>query len=168
MKKKLAFLIILIILFTLTGCGNKEDNDGKISKTDGIFVTIDGEKFKLNGTGHLEKLYYPENYVDFNTDAMGRMRTMRYRKNDETIFEVRITCEKESSFEDNLKQIKFNTIDRKINNINYKYFTYVNDDGTKAHVYMTYYGKVTYSIMFITIKDLPDLEKVFMNNVYFK
>ena len=166
MRKKILILLTLFILFTITGCGSKTGDN--LKKKEGVPVIVDGEEFILNSTSNLNRFYYLVNYVDFNTDALGNMRLMRYRKKDETVFEVRIMYETESTFEENINSVKHKPIDRKINNIDYKFFNYVSKDGYTIHTYMTYYDNATYVVTFISLKDIATLEKAFMNNTYFK
>lgn len=164
MVKKI--LLCVIILFALCGCSSKNninnDNNNK------IMVNVDGNEYELYSESNINKLHYKENYTDFRTEATGKMRTMYYLKDNQYIFQVRIMYEDEHSFEDNVNMLNYEKSKKIINGIEYTFMEYLNDTNDSVHTYMTYYDNVTYAIMFISSRDVTELENVFMNNIYFK
>lgn len=168
MKKLFLSLIVLLCLFSLTGCGNNvKKNEVQNTKDNEVIIKINDEVFKLKSEANLKDLHYRENYVDFHTDAIGKMRTMSYSKNGELVFEVRLLYEDEHSFDEVNKLIEGESQIKKINGIDYTYHEYTKN-GNIMHVYLHNYKNITYTIIFALKKSMDDFEKTYMNNVYFE
>lgn len=184
MKKKMFFISLLFVmfiagLFVLTGCGkNTNDNENSSSENssektkDNTIVTIDDETFKLNSDKDFNNIHYKENYVDFNTDQIGNMRTMSYVKDGNLAFEVRVMYDENRS-DSELKamietQFKVAEKSKEVNGIRYIYYEYVMDTGEQVHHYIYVYNGKVYSIGFFLGDNPGDIEEVFMNNVRFE
>ena len=176
MKKKILIgILIVLILFTITGCGgskNSEMNNIKNTSDNNEVVTIQGEKFYLKSDKDFGDLHYKENYVDFHTDQIGNMRTMSYSKNGNTVFGIRVMYD-EDRLESELKavletQTGAKEQSKEINGIKYIYYEYTSNDNLTVHHYMHVHNSKVYSIGIFLGEDSGDIEKVFMNNVSFK
>lgn len=184
MKKKVLIIIALIVvlgigLFTLTGCGkntNNNENSSSVKSStetkDNTVVRIGAETFKLNSDRDFNNIHYKENYVDFNTDQIGNMRTMSFSKEGKTIFEIRVMYDENRS-DSELKAIVETKTGAKeqskeINDIKYIYYEYSTDDGLTAHHYMYVYNGKVYSIGFFLGENPGNIEEIFMNNVRFE
>lgn len=173
MKKRfLLGIIFLLVISIVTGC-NKSNNiktDDK-KETNKKVVTIQGEKFDLNSERILGDIHYQENYVDFNTDQIGNMRTMNYSKEGENIFEIRVMYDENRSLSEMKAIIETQTQakeqSKKINKIRYIYYEYTDNDLIVHHYIYVYKGKA-YSIGFFLGKKPGNIEEVFMNNVSFE
>ena len=166
MKNKM-IIIFLLLLVIVTGCSKENINDKNNQKED-IIVTIGEEKFKLSSERNLENMYFKENYVDFTTDTVGNMHIIQYRKQDKFIFETRILCDKDHTFEENKNKINHEETLKTVNGIEYTYYDYLDDQNNIVHLYMYYYNNITYAILFASSTDISNYETTFMNNVYFK
>ena len=174
-KKLLLGLLVIVGLFAITGCGkssNIETNINKKINDNKEVVTIQGEKFNLSSERVLGGIHYQENYVDFNTDQIGNMRTMNYSKEGKSIFEVRVMYDENRS-DSELKAIVETQTGAKqqskeINGIKYIYYEYTADDGATVHHYMYVFNGKVYTIGFFLGEKPGDIEEVFMNNVSFK
>ena len=167
MKKGITITLLLIIsIFLVTGCKQKNTTTNDYKK-ENITVTIEDETFRLNSNYSLGNMHYKENYVDFTTDSMGNMHIIQYRKQDRFIFETRLIYDTEHSFEENKNKINSPSIIKTINDLDYTYFNYQNDNHDTIHVYMYNYNNTTYAISFVSSIDISDFETTFMNNVYF-
>ncbi len=173
MKKKLLCLLLVLTLFTVIGCGNKNDN---IDKTTGNkvtnMVTIGEEQFKLDSSADLYSLHYKRNFVDFYTDAIGDMRTMSYTKDDNLVFEVRVMYDEGRSVSE-LKAITetqtgASATSKVVNGIEYVYYEYTSTDGLTVHHYIYAYNGKAYSIGFFLGESAGNIEEVFMNGVSFE
>lgn len=184
MKKKVLIMIALIVvlgvgLVVLTGCGentnNSENNSSKkdsVETKENTVVTIGDETYKLDSDRDLNNIHYKENYVDFNTDQVGNMRTMSFNKEGKTIFEIRVMYDENRS-DSELKAIVETQTGAKeqlkeINDIKYIYYEYTTDDGLTAHHYMYVYNGKVYTIGFFLGENPGNIEKVFMNHVRFE
>lgn len=172
MKKKLIFSILVIVtLFTITGCGKSNSNVNNNLKDNKEIITIQGEQFRLKSEQTLNELHYKENYVDFHSDAIGNMRTMNYTKEGNLIFEVRIMYDENRSVEElqAIVEAQYNTKEqsKEVNGIKYIYYEYEGEDGVTIHHYLYVQNGKAYSIGFFLGENYGNIEEVFMNNVSF-
>lgn len=172
MKKKLILSILVIVtLFTITGCSKSNSNVNNNLKDNKEIVTIQGEQFRLKSEQTLNELHYKENYVDFHSDAIGNMRTMNYTKEGNLIFEVRIMYDENRSVEElqAIVETQYNTKaqSKEINGIKYIYYEYEGEDGVTIHHYLYVHNRKVYSIGFFLGENYGNIEEVFMNNVSF-
>ena len=170
MRKKIIIILCIIGIF-VTGCGNRVDSNNDNNKkknSEAVYVTIDGERFELHSREDLMGIHYRENYVDFNTDAVGNVRLMRYTKGGKFLFEVRVVYDENKTFAEAKELLnEYTEMNRTINGINYAYYEYKTDDNMDSHVYLYEYNNVVYMVVFILGEDAGNIEKVFMNNVTF-
>ncbi|MBR2828452.1 MAG: hypothetical protein IKE70_04400 [Bacilli bacterium] len=175
MKKfQFIFILVIICLITLTGCGkesNKESTKKNVNNKKEQ-VTIGKETFQLKNEANLYDLHYKENYVDFHTDRMGNNKIMNYTKGEEVIFEVRIMYDESRSLEE-LKAIIETQANKKeeekeINGIKYTYYEYETEESLSVHHYIHVHKGKPYTIAFFLGKNPGNIEKVFMNNVFFE
>ena len=188
MKKRLIMismisLILIMGVFTLTGCGdgNEDTKNSKSTNTavyndnnqeDKNIVKIGDEKFKLKSEANIQNCYFLENYVDFQTDTIGDIKKMTYKPNGKLAFEVRVMGDDGRSIEE-LKALittkyKCQEQSKEINGNKYVYFEYNAEDGVKVHHYIFVYSGKAYSIGFFLGENPGNIEEVFMNNVSFK
>ena len=174
MKKKIILsLLIVLALFTITGCGKSNDNENNsansIEKNDVAYVEIGNDKYKLQSKSELKDLHYLENYVDFNTDRVGNTKMMSFNYEGKFSFEVRVNCEEEHSYDEVKTRLsEYEEKTKKINGITYLYYEYKNNIGDDAHYYLYEYNNKTYSIIFFLGENPGNIEEVFMNNVRFE
>lgn len=174
MKRKILLgLVVLITLFTLTGCGNKkEENNKENTKDSKNIVIINKEKFELTSETELYDLHYNENYVDFHTDRVGDYKLMSYQIGDDLVFEVRLMYD-DSRSDSELKaiietQTGAKEQSKEVNGIKYIYYEYTGTDNETVHHYLYVHNGKVYTIAFFLGKEPGNIEEVFMNNVSFK
>lgn len=175
MKKKiLLVLLVIVALFTVTGCGKSNNSDGKTNNTSDNkeIVTIQGEKFKLKSKTSLYDINYNENYVDFHTDRIGNVRIMNYTKQEKVVFEVRIMYDDTRSLSELKAILETQTgakeQSKELNGIKYIYYEYKTSDNLIAHHYMYVHKGKVYSVGFFLGENPGNIEEVFMNNVLFE
>lgn len=169
MKKKFVLsLLIILSIFLITGCSNsnKETIDNNNNE---VYVTIGNDKYKLSNKTELNNLHYLENYVDFNTDRVGNTKSMSFNYDGEFSFEVRVNYQDEHSI-DEVKEVlsEYEEKTKEVNDIKYFYYEYKSDLGDTVHYYLYEYNNKPYSIIFFLGENPGNIEKVFMDNVYFK
>ena len=192
MKKGWIFVAAIaawaLALCFLVGCGKNADDatdqngtekqseeqtdagtEANSGETADAVVTIGDKTFLLKNDADLNGLHYKENYVDFNTDRVGNLKTMSYNFDGAFSFEVRVYCEEEHSFEEVKAQMSdYEESVKEVNGIAYTYYAYKNDLGDDAHYYMVEYENKTYSIIFFLGENPGNIEEVFMDNVRFE
>lgn len=193
MKKKgwiltAAIAAVCVALCFFAGCGKDADSatnqsgtekqseeqtdagtEANSGETADAVVTIGDKTFLLKNDVELNGLHYKENYVDFNTDRVGNLKTMSYNFDGAFSFEVRVYCEEEHSFEEVKAQMSdYEESTKEVNGIAYTYYTYKNDLGDDAHYYMVEHGNKTYAIIFFLGENPGNIEEVFMDNVRFE
>lgn len=178
MKKKIIIIMLVISLFTITGCGSNkvENNNSSNSKndvSDNNTVKIKDEEIKLNYDTNFNNMYFKENVSKFNTSTMGSNHVIQYVKDGGVLFEIRMAYIENKTIEESKKEINFEVSSKKINNLEYQYGiweTKNNETGDTiyAHQYFYEFNGTTYTIVFMSKDNIDDFEKVFMNNVYFK
>ena len=175
MLKKISLSLLIITLFTLSGCGKSQNIESNTipSKTSlKDVVTIGNEQFELNSSDNLYDMHYKENYVDFHTDRIGNTKIMNYNSNDEFVFEVRMMYDDSRSDSELRAIIETQTgakeQSKEINGIKYIYYEYISDDGDTVHHYMYIHNGKVYSIGIFLGKNPGNIESVFMNNVSFE
>ena len=195
MKKKMFLsLLILIALFTITGCvANKKsnsptNNNSKEYKVDGVSIKLDSEdsmsKMKYKTSKSFDRrsgasttvysLYYDENKDKYDASNI--------------VFSISVTAnimQSESSIEYDINKLNNNSSlknisreQKKINDITWEYVSLDNyyetgsNDHFKIHSYYyeTYDGKyyTTYIISFNKADNIEKLEKDFINSIVFE
>ena len=185
--KKFLLGLIIICLFAITGCGNKQEisNNGKECNINGVSVKLnkednrDGIKYMISSS--FERDYKASTstytiYKDKNGDKYD-LSNIVFRLDvnvDEMNLESKIEKEKElikrkDNFEDVIQEQKL------INGTTWEYSSFYNtydaNNRFKEHVYVTekkvnqYY--YLYKVYFSYAEDIAEFEEAFMNNVRF-
>ena len=176
MKKKIILsLLVIVALFTITGCGNSktENNDKTEKQNEVIKVDIDDITVNLDSTKELNKLsfkydtkserskvehlngknYYMTDY--YSNGSVGLRISIEYKEG-MTVAEVMNT--KTGTSQGN----------KSFNNIEWKYYEGLTKNKENVYYYAYQYDKDTYLIGFVTNKSIDNLIDIFMNNVSFK
>ena len=172
MKRKIILSILIIItLFTFTGCSNKNEKTNKTIKVNGIKYTFDNNdsfhdmKYKFEKDNKNIKVNKEENYRGYvfyqnGTDEELFRITLSYKKDKDIFDEFSSFITKDS------KTIKYNNLKW------YHYYTSEKYDNTILNFYVHQNNNDGYSISFAQVKDknldLNDYIKTFMTNVSFK
>ena len=169
--KRYMYVFLIIVTLVVTACGVvKKDNN--INVTNKISGSINGEKIELTYDSNFKDLYYKENVSLFTSNSMGALKILQYRKDGNTLLEIRMGYIEGMTLERTKKESKYETSIKKINDLDYLYSSFILTDSTgseyKTHQYYYEYNNVTYTIMFVSNEDISSLEETFMSNVYFK
>ena len=183
MKKKVPVIALIVVLglglFALASCGNNAGSDNgsanngsennSAAQKESAVVTIGNESFDLKNETELVGLHYLENYVDFNTDRIGNVKSMSYNYDGAFSFEVRVNCDEEHSY-DEVKALmnEYEEKTKEVNGIVYTYYEYKSSLEDDVHYYLYEYDHKPYSIVFFLGENPGNIEEVFMNNVRFE
>ena len=192
MKKRIFLsVLILIVIFTITGCGTNNNSSGKNSKEyniDGISIKLDkedsisGMKYKISkslnrrggASATIYNLYYDENGDKFAVSNIVFSLTITA-----DIMQSKSYLEYDINKLNNNSSLKNITREKKeINGITWEYVSLDNyyETGTNNHFknhsyyYETYDGKyyTTYTISFNKAENTADLENDFLNSIVFE
>lgn len=147
--KKLSFLVLLVVVFFLSGCSDKtKENNQDITGTTTVKESIVSDEFDKNGTGMLK--CSTEAYAEEGMDVELRY-TIKYKAGDilELVSVQKVISEKQNSlstYEDAYKKIADN-----YNNLDYYDTSIVRDDNSVSYTAIINYEK-------ININKLLDIE----------
>lgn len=171
MKKLLLYFILLISIFTIVGCGSKneevkKDNEEKevdksIVKVNGVELHINKDKefkgIKYTITDDLKEAIYDQ-YIQYNLyqdDGTNLLffRIFYYEKKDHDYIR------KDLAIDSNLEEVK-----GKNNYVEYSFIDTKRTDGT-MHFYIIDKDNISYVINFVSKNDINDFEKVVLNSI---
>ena len=174
MKKKIILSIIVILtLFTITGCGNtKKESNNKVKE-----ITVDEKLVKVNGIElHLDKekefkgIKYTitDDLKEANNDQY--IQYYLYQDSGPNLLFFRIfyyegksheNIRNDLSIESSLSEEKGKTA-----NVEYSYIDTKRSDGT-IHYYIIDKDDISYVINFVSQYDIKDFEKKVLNSIKF-
>ena len=175
MKKIIISILLVISLFTITGCGKKkEENNKKETKiVDKTLFKIKDKEFHLDTDKEFEGLKYKtsKDFKEINnyTPSSTYIQYNYQPENSSNYFYFRILYYKDNGIDfakndyiGNEKQFEYE--DGKINNIEYKMIDEKRTDGTIHHYFITKDNN-TYIIDFISQNDIKDFEKKVLDSI---
>ena len=173
MKKRITLVLLIIILFLITGCETSIPDNNDSSKKEGIVAKINDEEISLDYERDFNNLYYKENVVSLHSDTLGSNRVINYSQNGSVVLSIRMTYIEDMTIEKTKTQLNFETKTKKIGDLEYLYGEWTFKDSSteieyKAYQYFYEFNNTTYTICFITNEDITDFETKFMSTVYFK
>ena len=162
MKKILLVLVLALLIFVGCNAKNNFSNDKEIEE-----IVVDGEKIKLSYENNFLKMTYKESLTAFTSNTVGKQRIISYNKNNENILTIHLVYFENKNIDEVMSDNKYLVNTKLINDLEYQYYEYeVNEQ--KGHTYVYYYDGTTYTINFLSNKDITQLETAFMKNVQFK
>ena len=174
MKKKILLcLFIIVVLFTITGCGSNSKGENQI--VDKSLFKIKDKEFRLDTDKEFEGLKYKTSsgFREINniTPSSVYMQYNYQPENSSNYFYFRILCYKgkdidfaKNDYLGNEKQFVYKDVT--INNIDYKMIDEERTDGTIHHYFITKDGK-TFIIDFISQNDIKDFENKVLDTISF-
>ena len=188
MKKKILSLLVIVALFTITGCG-KSENKSNISndKT----YTVGGVKFQLDKKDDYEKkIYYlssskfKSNYSASTGDRLTLLKDENAGENlDNFVLMIYVNVQELKTINDRLAYFKnypdsikeLNQSEKSINGNTWTYFTYVSENAQRdpftVHEYCIEKKIGNYDslvqVYFNKADSIDEFEEAFMNNVEF-
>ena len=178
MKKKLIISILLLVaLFTITGCGNKEESSEKKEEkvVDKTLFKIKDKEFHLDTDKEFQGIKYKVSKdfkeIDNYTPSSIYMQYYYQPENSSNYFYFRILFYKGKDInfakEDYIgNEEEFELKDVKINDIEYKMIDEERTDGTIHHYFVTKDGN-TFILSFISQNDIKDFEEKELNSISF-
>ena len=169
MKKKIIFsLLVVVTLFTITGCG-MENKESKLI-TDKTLVKVNGVELHINKEKEFKGIKYTitDDLKEANFDQY--VQYYLYQESGSNLLFFRIFYYEGKTHDDirndlaigsNLSEEKGKT-----NNIEYKYIDTKRTDGT-IHYYIIDKDNVSYVINFVSQYDIHDFEKTVLNSIKF-
>ena len=190
-KKILLGILVLVALFTITGCGKNSNNNSNMKSSKEY--NINGISFELDKEDSISKMKYKvSNSFDRRTGASTTVYNLYYDENKDKydasnlVFSISITAnimQSESNIEYDINKLNNNNSlknisreQKKINDLTWEYITldnyYDNNNSYKNHSYYyeTYDGKyyTTYIIQFNKVDNMEDFENDFIKNIVFE
>ena len=163
MKKKILILLLVIGLFTITGCGKKENVDNTLVKVNDVELHIDKEKefkgIKYTITDDLKEAVF-DKYVQYYLYQESGPNLLFFRifyyenKNHNDI-------RNDLAIESNLTEEKGKTA-----NIEYTFIDEKRNDGT-IHYYIIDKDNISYTINFVSKYDIKAFEEKVLNSIKF-
>ena len=174
MKKILVFILSIVMLFTITGCGNNnssspENNSNGTTKNEDVFkLKIDNIDVELNSSSSFNNLSYkyPSKgiYSSFGTYVI-----IDLMNSSDLLVRVAMSYYQGKTIGDVIKGSDLSSVDAKtFNNNTWNIYKGKQNDGKNILNYITVDNGDAYSIAFISDKDINDFINSFMNNVKFK
>jgi predicted small lipoprotein YifL len=177
MKKKIGLsLLVFLFLFTLTGCGGKEEKEEKkdnkkeetvvdntLVKVNEIELHINKDKefkgIKYTITDDLKEAKYDQyvQYYLYQDDGPNLLFFRIFYYENKAHKDIR----KDLAIEDNLTEEKGKT-----DNIEYTFIDSKRTDGT-IHFYIIDKGNISYAINFVSQYDIKDFENKVLNSIKF-
>ena len=174
MKKKLLLIAFsLLLIITLTGCGNKvEDNNSTTPEEHKLAndeVEIDNVIFKLDQ----DETGYDINYKidsDFRKVDSGNALSYFGENGDKTYFIIRLFHYKNKSIDYAIKDTTTEYDSKEeveVNGLKYTKVHFTNFNG--ANTYLFYYknDKDVYAICFTSSEEQPRLENIFLSQIVY-
>ncbi len=174
MRRKILFsLLVIIALFTITGCGNNEMNNNtnnqketENKKSDKLEVKVNDLNIEFDDTGSFKGISYkyPTKAI---TSNVGTYSIIDYMNKDEFIFRIAFYFFENKTLDQVMSNNSIPSIGTKtINNKTWNVYEGIeNDRNVTNYVYEQNDG--TYTITFVYDKDIHELINLFMNNVTF-
>ena len=175
MKKNIIILLLLCCLF-ISGCNNtkniKGSNNTNTSTQDGaVYGKINGEPIRLNYERNFKDLYYKENISDMDSSTLGALRIITYRKDGQTLLELRMAYTESTSLAEAEKKLTYTAEHKTINGIEFLYGSapvqFDSGETINSHQYFCEYNKTLYGITLISNEDISDFEQAFINTIHF-
>lgn len=183
MKKKILLSILLVVtLFTITGCGstkkeeNKNNNNNKKEEVvDPTLFKIKDTEFHIDTDREFEGIKYKTSSgfkeIDNFTPSSKYMQYNYQPEGSSNYFYFRILYYKGKNIDFAKKDYlgeedNFEYKDVTINNIEYKMIDEERTDGTIHHYFVTRNGN-TYILSFISQNDIKDFENKTLNSIGF-
>ena len=192
MKKKILLgLLVIVALFTITGCGKNSNNNSNLKSSKEY--NINGISFELDKEDSISKMKYKvSNSFDRRSGASTTVYNLYYDENKDKydasnlVFSISITAnimQSESNIEYAINKLNNNSSlknisreQKKINDLTWEYITldnyYDNNNSYKNHSYYyeTYDGKyyTTYIIQFNKVDNMEEFENDFIKNIVFE
>ncbi len=172
-KKVLLIVLIIVMMFDITGCGNSKEGSGTGKNSENIVKINDGE-IDLSNERDFKEMYYKESYSDLQSSTMNNYRFLQYAKDGKVLLDIRMTYIENKSLEESKKELTFETTPGKNKKgTEYIYGTWVFTDAQTgenydAHQYFFEHNKTTYTILLLSKENIKEFEKAFIDNVYFK
>ena len=192
MKKKILLgLLVIVALFTITGCGKNSNNNSNVKSSKEY--NINGISFELDKEDSISKMKYKvSNSFDRRAEASTTVYNLYYDENKDKydasnlVFSISITAnimQSESNIEYAINKLNNNSSlknisreQKKINDLTWEYITldnyYDNNNSYKNHSYYyeTYDGKyyTTYIIQFNKVDNMEEFENDFIKNIVFE
>lgn len=168
MKKIVLSLMVMVMVFALTGCfekkGNEKTNNDKPKEVEKN-IKVGDYAFALDKEDNNKNLYYKYS-SDFNIGGYNNMSFLNYGEEGNQLFDIRIIYFENQNLDDMMKEVIDSGTEifgETISDIAWKVFT---QNGVKT--YMTINDDDVYSITFKSSTNIDNLEKEFMNNIVFK
>ena len=163
--------LLIVGVFTITGCGNKENNNTNSTNQttkDTLEVKVNDLTIELNYTGTLADISYKYPSKAVNS-TIGTYSIMDYMNNGEFVFRILVAKFDNTSVADAMKSKNIKNVGNKnLNDITWNIYEGIQDDGKKTIVYACQHDRDVYSITFVFDNNIDDLINLFMNNVKFK
>ena len=176
MKKKIVILLLLLSL-AVCGCGsNKSLNSGNkttnaLTEDGAVYGKINGESIRLNYERNFKDLYYKENISDMDSSTLGALRIITYRKDGQTLLELRMAYTESTSLAEAEKKLTYTAEHKTINGIEFLYGSapvqFDSGETINSHQYFCEYNKTLYGITLISNEDISDFEQAFINTIHF-
>lgn len=176
MKKKILLVLLLIVgIFTITGCGSNETENNNRNNTnsnsqktnDKLEAKVNDLVIELNYTGTLSNMFYkyPSKAVD---SSVGTYSIMDYMNNGEFVFRILVAKFDNTAIDTAMNSsITKKTGTKNINNIEWNIYEGIQEDGKKTIAYACSNDSDVYSVTFVFDDNVDDLINLFMNNVKF-
>lgn len=173
-KKIIISLLVIVALFTITGCGSTKKEENKEEEiVDKSLFTIKDKEFHLDTDKEYEGLKYKTSsgFREINnlTPSSTYVQYNYQPENSSNYFYFRILFYRGKDIEfakndyvGNEKQFEFK--DETINNISFKLIDEERTDGTIHHYFITKDGN-TYILSFISQNDISDFEKKVLDSI---
>lgn len=161
MKKKCIIILLVLVLFIITGCGNKVDES--IVKVNDVELHID-KRNEFNGikymiTDDLKEARFDQ-YVQYYL----------YQESGSNLLFFRIFFYKDKDIKYIKKDLAIDTnlaeINGKTDNVDYIFIDTKRNDGT-IHFYIIKKDNVSYVVNFVSKYDINDFENRILNSISF-
>lgn len=173
MKKKfLLGLLVIVTLFTITGCGTNEVNEPKQngSKNDVSSMEklkVGNVEVELNMSGSFNDITYkyPQSAL---TSNVGTYSIIDYMDNNIFVFRIAMSLYDGKTIDEVMKGSSLSNVEAlKFNDNTWNIFKGKQEDGKNILNFVTRENNDSYSIAFISDEDISDFANEFMKNVRF-
>jgi predicted small lipoprotein YifL len=178
MKKRIIFSLLLILsIFTLTACGDKNENNEKEDtkkeekKVDETLFTINKLEFHLDKETEFKGIKYTIS-KDFQEAIHDQYIQYNYYQEDNTnLLFFRVFYYENKDIKYALKDLgleeNVSLTDGKTDNIEYKFYETPRDDGGTIHFYFITKDKNLYVINFVSKYDIKEYENKEIKTIKF-
>lgn len=172
MRKKLLIVLIIVLLFTITGCDNTTSKENKSTNNGAPTIKYKDQEIELSTDTNLKDMHYKTNPNYLKTTTVNNLRVIQYDYDSDFVFEIRMAYVENASVKDATKSLTYATTTKKLNNIEYTYGEWEINDQTKgklyAHQYFHEHNNTTYTICFFTASNMSIYEDLFIKYVTFE